>query len=135
MFPLVSRYVKTWMLFSNLVVLVPLVQFESWAMESVLEPYVHFIPIQSDSSDLEKQIQWTEDNPDKTQMIAQWITLFIYDLLFQKMKIVSLKALWSAMRKILIFLGQNEISVLFNTSIVINILSIEVNDSIQKMST
>eukprot|EP00978_Attheya_sp_CCMP212_P032104 scaffold123773_cov49-Attheya_sp.AAC.2 len=71
-----------WMLFSNSVVLMPPIQYESWAMESLLEPYVHFIPVKPDLSDVEDQIQWAEANQEKAQRIAERSTLFIYDLLY-----------------------------------------------------
>ena len=53
-----------WMLMSNSVVLLPPTTYESWAMEGLLEPFVHYIPIKSDASDVEEKIQWAEDNPD-----------------------------------------------------------------------
>ena len=71
-----------WMLMSNSVVLLPPTTYESWAMEGLLEPFVHYIPIKSDASDVEEKIQWAEDNPDVAQKIAEGSTLFIYDLLF-----------------------------------------------------
>jgi len=71
-----------WMLFSNSVVMLPPTTYESWAMEGLLEPFVHYIPIKSDASDVEEKVQWAEDHPEEAQKIAERSTLFIYDLLF-----------------------------------------------------
>lgn len=35
-----------------------------------LEPYVHYIPVKSDLSDLVEKIMWAEQNPDKAKAIA-----------------------------------------------------------------
>ncbi len=71
-----------WMLFSNSVVLMPKPSWESWAMEGRLEPYVHYLPIERDMTNVEEVIRWAEEHPEKTRMIAERSTLFIYDLLF-----------------------------------------------------
>ena len=71
-----------WMLMSNSVVLLPPTTYESWAMEGLLEPFVHYIPIKSDASDVEEKIKWAEDNPEDAQKIAERSTLFMYDMLF-----------------------------------------------------
>jgi hypothetical protein len=71
-----------WMLLSNSVVLMPKPTWESWAMEARLEPFVHYIPIRSDMSNVEEMLRWAEDHPEKTRMIAERSSLFIYDLLF-----------------------------------------------------
>ena len=56
-----------WMLLSNSVVLMPPPSRTSWAMEELLEPYVHYVPMAND---------------DKAQRIAERATLFMEDLLF-----------------------------------------------------
>ena len=71
-----------WMLFSNSVVLMAKPKWESWAMESMLEEYVHYLPIERDMSNVEKVINWAEEHPEQTRLIAERSTLFIYDLLF-----------------------------------------------------
>jgi len=70
------------MLFSNSLVFIPPTTFESWAMEGILKPFVHYIPLKSDMSNVEEMIRWAESNPEEAQRIAQRSTLFIYDLLF-----------------------------------------------------
>ena len=71
-----------WMLFSESVVLTPPFDWESWAMEGKLQPYVHYIPIRADMSDVEAKIAWAESHPEETRLISERSTLFMYDLLF-----------------------------------------------------
>ena len=71
-----------WMLFSNSVVLTPPFTWESWSMEGILKPFVHYIPLKADMSNVEEMIQWAETHPEETLLISERSTLFIYDLLF-----------------------------------------------------
>mmetsp|Transcript_7492 Transcript_7492/g.10325 ORF Transcript_7492/g.10325 Transcript_7492/m.10325 type:complete len:634 (-) Transcript_7492:200-2101(-) len=71
-----------WMLFSNSLIFMPPITYESWAMEGLLKPFVHYVPVKSDLSNLEEQISWAESNPEDASRVAQRSTLFIYDLLF-----------------------------------------------------
>ena len=71
-----------WMLFSNSLVFSPPMTCASWAMESLLKPFVHFIPLKADLSDLEEKVNWANMHPTKSKMIAERATLFVYDLLF-----------------------------------------------------
>jgi Glycosyl transferase family 90 len=46
---------------------------ESWANDwwyDTLQPWVHYIPVKPDVSDLHERYQWTQDNPEKAQEIA-----------------------------------------------------------------
>ena len=71
-----------WKLFSNSVVFMANSTYASWAMEPILQPWVHFIPIQPDWSDLETNIRWANNHPQEAKRIAESATLFVYDLLF-----------------------------------------------------
>jgi hypothetical protein len=71
-----------WNLLSQSVVLMPKPTRTSWAMEELLEPWVHYIPMNDDGSNAEEMVQWVFDNDEKAKQIAQRATLFIYDLLF-----------------------------------------------------
>jgi hypothetical protein len=53
-------------------------------MEVLLQPWVHYIPIKDDLSDLEEKVQWMQDNDEKAQIIAERATLFIHDLIFHE---------------------------------------------------
>ena len=43
--------------------------YEFWEYE--LEPYVHYLPVKADLSDLIQQLQWARDNDDQARTIAQ----------------------------------------------------------------
>lgn len=50
-------------------------------MESHLIPYYHYIPIKNDFSDIEDQIKWCNDNPNKCKEISlnakKYISMFL----------------------------------------------------------
>jgi hypothetical protein len=71
-----------WSLMSQSVVLMPTPTRTSWAMEELLEPWVHYIPMNDDGSNAEEMVQWVIDNDQKAKLIAQRATLFMYDLLY-----------------------------------------------------
>lgn len=71
-----------WMLLSNSVVLTPPFTMESWAMEGKLKPFVHFIPLKADMSNVEDMIRWAEMHPKETRLISERSTLFVYDEFF-----------------------------------------------------
>ena len=59
-----------WMLYSNSVVLMPKPTMEGWYMEGLLEPWVHYVPLENDFSDLEEKYEWCLNNLDKCEVIA-----------------------------------------------------------------
>jgi hypothetical protein len=71
-----------WALLSNSVVLMQSPMFTSWAMEEMLEPWVHYIPLNRDLSDVEENMQWVLDNDEQAQRIAERGSLWIQDLVF-----------------------------------------------------
>ena len=64
-----------WLLYSNSCPIMPIPTRESWAMESLLKPYVHFVPISFNGTtkkwNLEQQYQFCLDNDDLCNEIAQ----------------------------------------------------------------
>jgi len=60
-----------WKLASSSVVFMPEPVTESYMMESKLVPYVHYIPVKEDGSDLLKQLQWAKDNDEKCKWISE----------------------------------------------------------------
>jgi hypothetical protein len=47
---------------------------QSWSNDwwyDTLVPWVHYIPIRADVSDLQERYQWTQDHPDRAEAIAQ----------------------------------------------------------------
>lgn len=71
-----------WALLSRSVVLMTNPSKESWAMEALLEPWVHFIPLATDYSNLEDRVQWVRENGAAAKKIAERATLFISDMLY-----------------------------------------------------
>lgn len=71
-----------WSMVSNSVVLMPPPTFTSWAMEELLEPWYHFIPLLPDLSDTELKVQWMLDNQEESKRIAHRAKLWILDLYF-----------------------------------------------------
>ena len=66
-----------WQLYSNSVVFMKKPTFVSWAMEDKLEPYVHYIPLNDDFSDVDEKISWAESNQDCCEIISKNATQFI----------------------------------------------------------
>jgi len=71
-----------WMLFSKSLLFMPPIKFSSWVMESLLEPFVHYIPIHANMSNVEEMVEWANSHPVKSKQIAERGTLFVYDLFF-----------------------------------------------------
>jgi Glycosyl transferase family 90 len=71
-----------WALFSNSVVLMQAPTCTSWAMEELLQPWVHYIPVLDDFSDVEQKVQWILDNDEDAQQIARNGHLWIADLVY-----------------------------------------------------
>jgi hypothetical protein len=71
-----------WAMYSNSVVMTQLPTKSSWAMEDMLEPWVHYIPLNQNLTDVEEKMQWVIDNNDEALMIAKRGSLWIKDLLY-----------------------------------------------------
>jgi len=71
-----------WALYSNSVVLTHPPTKTSWAMEELLEPWVHYIPLAEDLSDVEEKMKWVLDHDQEAQAIAHRGKLWISDLVF-----------------------------------------------------
>lgn len=59
-----------WISFSQSCVLMPIPTCVTWFMEDHLMPYVHYIPIESDFSDIEQQYSWCMANLDFCNKVA-----------------------------------------------------------------
>jgi hypothetical protein len=50
-------------------------------MEELLEPWVHYIPLNKELSDVEERMQWVIDHDEEAQQIARRGSLWMKDLL------------------------------------------------------
>jgi hypothetical protein len=71
-----------WALLSQSVVLMPPPQHSSWAMEELLEPWVHYVPLDEFATNIEERMQWILENDKEAQRIAERATLWMEDLVF-----------------------------------------------------
>ena len=69
-----------WMLYSNSVVFMPRPTRVSWAMEDLLVPFVHYIPLANDFSNLLEMVKWANEHNEACQEIRQRATEFIKHL-------------------------------------------------------
>lgn len=59
-----------WVLASASVPIMPAPRAESWLMEGLLKPWIHFAPIKPDTSDLLDVIEILQANPELAEEIA-----------------------------------------------------------------
>ena len=71
-----------WAMLSQSVVLMPKPMHTSWAMEERLEPWVHYVPLNDDATDVEAKMQWVVDHDEEARRIAERSTLWIEDLMY-----------------------------------------------------
>lgn len=60
-----------WILSSNSLCLMPPPRYETWFMEGTLEPYVHYVPLADDCSDLEAKMDYYTAHPDEAEAIVR----------------------------------------------------------------
>jgi len=60
-----------WQLFSGSVVLVPDGPWQVFAAHTLLRPYVHFVPLRYDLSDLVDKVTWLQAHDEEAQAIAE----------------------------------------------------------------
>lgn len=59
-----------WQLASNSIVLMAKPTIEGWLMEGLLEPYVHYVPLKDDLSDLDDIVKWCNNNDEACNEIS-----------------------------------------------------------------
>jgi len=72
-----------WMMLSNSVVLMPVPKICSWFMEDKLVPFVHYIPLNDDFSDLEEKYEWCLNNMGSCESISKNATQYIEQFMDQ----------------------------------------------------
>ena len=60
-----------WVMSSKSVVIMPRPRVESWFCESLLKPYVHYVPVKDDFSDLLEIKKWCDQHPKKCEEIIR----------------------------------------------------------------
>ena len=60
-----------WKLASNSLVLMTPPRLESWLMEGLLKPWIHYVPLADDYSDLDTIVEWCKNNDEKCQEIVK----------------------------------------------------------------
>lgn len=71
-----------WALLSQSVVLMPIPKHTSWAMEELLVPWVHYIPLNENATDAAEKMQWVLDHDDVARRISERASLWMEDLVF-----------------------------------------------------
>ena len=71
-----------WALLSQSVVMMPPPKHTSWALEEFLEPWVHYIPLLDDLSDVEAKMSWVLDHDEYARRIAERGSQWMQDLVF-----------------------------------------------------
>ena len=66
-----------WLLMSKSVVFMPIPTTTSWGMEHKLVPFVHYIPLAQDLSDLPSKILWAKEHDSFCRQIAEQATEYI----------------------------------------------------------
>jgi hypothetical protein len=69
-----------WALLSNSVVIMRPPTVTSWAMEELLEPWVHYIPLDPDLTDIVEKVQWVMDHDEEARQIAVRGSLWMKDM-------------------------------------------------------
>lgn len=85
-----------WVFLSNSVPVMPRPWVETWKLESFAKPYVHFVPVADDFSNLDEVIDWCESNSDACLEISLQSKLFglqFFDRLRERRLISTV--LWS----------------------------------------
>lgn len=70
-----------WMLLSKSVVFMPAPTYVSWALETRLRPFVHYIPVQPDLSDMRERLEWAKGNDRACIGISARATEFMSNFL------------------------------------------------------
>ena len=51
-------------------------------METKLQPFVHYLPINNDLSNVKEIVEWDEENLDQTLLVSKRSTQYVNDLLY-----------------------------------------------------
>jgi hypothetical protein len=106
-----------WMLFSNSVVFMPIPTCVSWAMEELLLPWYHYVPIREDLMDLGEKILWCQAHDAECETISRHATQFMKDLwMSQQAKDDGEAVVQQIMEKYMAWYGHELHSCVFTTT-------------------
>jgi len=88
-----------WMLYSNSVVFMSRPTVATWAMEDLLVPFVHYIPLANDYSNLLEMVKWANEHDEACQEISKRATEFMEHLWMSKQAKRDTKYLQKALVK------------------------------------
>jgi len=88
-----------WAQYSNSVVMAPPFTKSSWAMEDLLIPWVHYIPISETFEDVHEKMQWVIDHDKEAQAIARAGQLWMMDLWTHPQADADTKAIYNEILK------------------------------------
>mmetsp|Transcript_25554 Transcript_25554/g.51678 ORF Transcript_25554/g.51678 Transcript_25554/m.51678 type:complete len:357 (-) Transcript_25554:3487-4557(-) len=66
-----------WQMASNSVVFMPKPMLASFFMEDLLVPFVHYVPVNDDLSDLVDMVEWARENDEKCRWISDQATKYV----------------------------------------------------------
>lgn len=69
-----------WQLASSSTVFMPKPTAESYAMEALLVPFVHYIPVKHDATNVEEMVTWAKANDDKVRWISEQASKYMDNL-------------------------------------------------------
>jgi hypothetical protein len=73
-----------WIMASNSIALMPIPRFETWFMEGKLEPFVHYIPLEDDFSDLKDKYSWCLANLDRCREVIRNANTYVEQFMDRK---------------------------------------------------
>eukprot|EP00535_Pseudo-nitzschia_heimii_P010122 CAMPEP_0197182564 /NCGR_PEP_ID=MMETSP1423-20130617/6480_1 /TAXON_ID=476441 /ORGANISM="Pseudo-nitzschia heimii, Strain UNC1101" /LENGTH=587 /DNA_ID=CAMNT_0042633007 /DNA_START=233 /DNA_END=1996 /DNA_ORIENTATION=- len=71
-----------WALLSQSVIMMAPPKHTSWAMEELLEPWVHYVPLDEFATNVEERMRWIIDHDEEARRIAERSTLWMEDMVF-----------------------------------------------------
>lgn len=88
-----------WILLSNSIPICPVHYIETWSMETKLKPWIHYVPIKNDFSDLEKNFQKISKNKKLCNEILLNKKLFAFQFLDKEKEMNIIKQTIELYRK------------------------------------
>ena len=86
-----------WGLLSNSIVMMPIPRFTSWAMEELLEPWMHYVPLRDDLADAGERLIWVLQHEQEAARIVRRATLWMLDLVYHPEAVQDEKRVFTEM--------------------------------------